>query len=39
LFERLDKQGRPIMDEQNASRAALRRQVLPQVARLAASRM
>ena len=39
LFERFDKQGRPIMDEQSASRAALRREVLPQVARLAASSM
>ena len=35
LFERLDRQGRPIKDEQNASRAALRQRVFPYLRRLA----
>lgn len=34
LFERLDREGRPIMDEQSPSRAALRKQVIPQIRRL-----
>ena len=38
LFERLDKQGHPINDEQSPSRASLRRNVIPYVTRLAASR-
>ncbi len=33
LFERLDRSGRPIMDEQSASRAALRSQVIPRMRR------
>lgn len=35
LFERLDAQGHPIMDEQSSSRAGLRQQVLPYVRRAA----
>ena len=31
LFERLDRQGRPVRDGQSASRAALRRQVIPRL--------
>lgn len=33
LFERLDRSGRPIMDGQSASRAALRREVIPKLRR------
>ncbi len=39
LFERLDDRGQPLYDEQSASRAALRRQVIPAVHRLAADRV
>jgi hypothetical protein len=35
LFERLDRSGRPIMDDQSASRAALRNQLIPRLRRLA----
>ncbi len=35
LFERLDGNGRPIMDDQSASRAALRNQVIPRLRRMA----
>ena len=38
LFERLDRKRRPAMDEQSASRAALRQQVIPEVRRRAPSR-
>ncbi len=38
LFERLDDNGRPKLDEQSASRESLRRQVLPALHRLAAMR-
>lgn len=38
LFERRDNRGRPAHDEQSASRAALRRQVIPVMHRLAADR-
>lgn len=34
LFERLDRTGRPIYDDQSGSRAALRRRVLPRLSRL-----
>lgn len=34
LFERLDERGRPIHDEQSASRADLRRRVIPLIRRL-----
>ncbi len=34
LFERLDRSGKPIMDGQSASRAALRNQVIPKLRRL-----
>jgi len=34
LFERLDRRGRPIMDGQSASRAGLRRQVIPCLRRM-----
>ncbi len=33
LFERLDRNGRPISDEQSPSRAALRKQIIPQIRR------
>jgi uncharacterized lipoprotein YddW (UPF0748 family) len=35
LFERLDRRGRPILDAQSSSRAALRREVIPYLRRLA----
>lgn len=34
LFERLDRSGKPIMDGQSASRAALRKEVIPKIRRL-----
>lgn len=34
LFERLDRSGKPIMDGQSASRAALRKEVIPKLRRL-----
>lgn len=37
LFERRDAAGRPLHDEQSASRAALRREVIPSMLRLAAA--
>ena len=37
LFERLDQRGRPIMDGNSSSRAALRRKVIPYLRRLASS--
>ena len=39
LFERLDGQGRPKMDGQSASRAALRKRVIPHVRSLASMRV
>ncbi len=39
LFERMDPQGRPHRDGQSAARAALRRQVIPRMRRLASARM
>ena len=39
LFERLDSRGRPIYDRQSASRAALRKSVIPYLRRLASSRV
>lgn len=38
MFERLDAGGRPIMDAQSPSRAELRRQIIPQMRRLAGLR-
>jgi uncharacterized lipoprotein YddW (UPF0748 family) len=38
LFERFDRAGRPVMDTQSGSRAALRGRVIPHVRRLAATR-
>ena len=38
LFERTDGGGRPVMDGQSASRAALRKAVIPHVRYLASSR-
>ncbi|MEK6675676.1 MAG: family 10 glycosylhydrolase [Planctomycetota bacterium] len=38
LFERLDRTGRPIMDEQSSSRAALRQRVIPHIRHLAGMR-
>jgi len=37
MFERRDRQGRPMTDAQSASRAALRQQVIPQIRRWAAT--
>jgi hypothetical protein len=38
LFERLDPNGRPIMDAQSGSRASLRRHVIPHMRRMAMAR-
>jgi hypothetical protein len=35
LFERTDERGRPVMDGQSASRAALRKKVIPHIRYLA----
>lgn len=39
LFERTDRAGRPIVDNQSGSRASLRQQVLPQVRRMMGARL